>query len=182
MDSISMGKNRGFNVKYQSTKTYGNERGLSCCFRQWKANSYCKYLHGYSLGFRFIFETDQLDERNWVYDFGGCGWIKTFLEQTFDHKLLIDKNDPDIEHIYKIHDENMAQVLTMDGVGCEKFAEYVYNYVAPKIIEETKGRVNLKRVEVFEHGSNSASYNYGDWKVRNIFNDGADNEDFNESQ
>ena len=116
-------------MKYQSTKTYGNERGLSCCFRQWNANSNCK-------------------------------WIKVFLEQTFDHKLLIDKNDPDIEHIYKIHDENMAQVLTMDGVGCEKFAEYVYNYVSQQVIEETGGRVNLKSVECFEHGSNSAIY-YG---------------------
>ena len=153
-----MGKSERRNVKYESTKTYGNERGLSCCFRQWQADSHCSYLHGYSLGFRFTFETNELDKRNWVYDFGGCKWIKVFLEQTFDHKLLIDKNDPDIDHIYKIHDENMAQVLTMDGVGCEKFAEYVYNFVAPKVEEETKGRVSLYSVECFEHDSNSAIY------------------------
>ena len=54
----------------------------------------------------------------------------------------------------------MAQVLTMDGVGCEKFAEYVYNYVLQQVIEETGGRVNLQSVECFEHGSNSAIY-YG---------------------
>ena len=160
-----MGKSERRNVKYESTKTYGNERGLSCCFRQWQADSHCSYLHGYSLGFRFTFETNELDKRNWVYDFGGCKWIKVFLEQTFDHKLLIDKHDPDIDHIYKIHDENMAQVLTMDGVGCEKFAEYVYNFVAPKVEEETKGRVSLQSVECFEHGANSAIYygwDYGD--------------------
>ena len=160
-----MGKSERRNVKYESTKTYGNERGLSCCFRQWQADSHCSYLHGYSLGFRFTFETNELDKRNWVYDFGGCKWIKVFLEQTFDHKLLIDKNDPDIDHIYKIHDENMAQVFTMDGVGCEKFSEYVYNFVEPKVDEETKGRVRLKSVECFEHGANSAIYygwDYGD--------------------
>ena len=155
-----MGKSERRNVIYESTKTYGNERGLSCCFRQWQADSHCSYLHGYSLGFRFTFETNELDKRNWVYDFGGCKWIKVFLEQTFDHKLLIDKNDPDIDHIYKIHDENMAQVLSMDGVGCEKFSEYVYNFVEPKVDEETKGRVRLKSVECFEHGANSAIY-YG---------------------
>ena len=44
----------------------------------------------------------------------------------------------------------------MDGVGCEKFAEHVYNYVAPIIDEDTGGRVRLSSVEVFEHGSNSA--------------------------
>ena len=160
-----MGKSERRNVKYESTKTYGNERGLSCCFRQWQADSHCSYLHGYSLGFRFTFETNELDKRNWVYDFGGCKWIKVFLEQTFDHKLLIDKNDPDIDHIYKIHDENMAQVLSMDGVGCEKFSEHVYNFVAPKVYEETKGRVSLQSVECFEHGANSAIYygwDYGD--------------------
>ena len=153
---------------YRSIKTYGNERGLSCCFRQWRADSHCKYLHGYSLGFRFTFEADQLDERNWVYDFGDCGWIKEYLEQTFDHKLLLDKDDPELSHLLHLSKEkdrdwmngNIAQILTMDGVGCEKFAEYVYNFVAPKIIEETKNRVNLKSVEVFEHGSNSAIY-YG---------------------
>ena len=46
----------------------------------------------------------------------------------------------------------------MDDVGCEKFAEMVYNHVAPKIREETKGQVSLFRVECFEHGANSASY------------------------
>jgi hypothetical protein len=46
----------------------------------------------------------------------------------------------------------------MDDVGSEKFAESVYNHVAPKIKERTKGRVGLFRVECFEHGANSASY------------------------
>ena len=80
----------------------------------------------------------------------------------------MDKKDPELSHLLHFSKEkdrdwmngNIAQILTMDGVGCEKFAEYVYNFVAPKIIEETKNRVNLKSVEVFEHGSNSAIY-YG---------------------
>ena len=59
-------------MKYRVTKTYGNERGLSCAFRQWRADSHCNLIHGYSLGFRFVFEAAQLDDRNWVYDFGAC--------------------------------------------------------------------------------------------------------------
>ena len=46
----------------------------------------------------------------------------------------------------------------MDGVGCEKFAEHTYNFVAPKVKEQTQDRVYLKSVEVFEHGANSAIY------------------------
>ena len=46
----------------------------------------------------------------------------------------------------------------MDGVGCEKFAEHVYKFVAPEVSKQTEKRVRLKSVEVFEHGANSAIY------------------------
>ena len=56
--------------KFYSTKTYGNDRGLSCVFRQWRSNhSHCSLLHGYSIGVKVIFECETLDERNWVQ---GC--------------------------------------------------------------------------------------------------------------
>ena len=142
----------------QSTKTYGNEVGLSCCFRQWRADSHCNKLHGYSLGFRFTFEAVKLDERNWVYDFGGCKWIKEYLQDEFDHKLVVAKDDPHLERILHTVYTDIAVVKVMDDVGCEKFAEMVYNHVASKIKEETKGRVSLFSVECFEHGANSAIY------------------------
>ena len=141
---------------HQSTKTYGNEVGLSCCFRQWRADSHCNKLHGYSLGFRFTFEAAKLDERNWVYDFGGCKWIKEYLQDEFDHKLVVAKDDPHLERILHTVYTDIAVVKVMDDVGCEKFAEMVYNYVSSKIHEETKGRVSLFSVECFEHGANSA--------------------------
>ena len=143
---------------YRSIKTYGNEVGLSCCFRQWRADSHCNKLHGYSLGFRFTFESAILDERNWVYDFGGCKWIKEYLQDQFDHKLVVARDDRALEGIKELHKGDVAVVKVMDDVGCEKFAEMVYNHVASKIKEETHGRVSLFSVECFEHGANSASY------------------------
>ena len=141
---------------HRSTKTYGNEVGLSCCFRQWRTDSHCNKLHGYSLGFRFIFEATRLDENNWVYDFGGCKWIKEYLQDEFDHKLVVAKDDPKLVRILLI--KELADINVIDDVGCEKFAEMVFNHVAPKIKERTKGRVSLFSVECFEHGANSASY------------------------
>ena len=144
---------------YRSTKTYGNEVGLSCCFRQWRADSHCNKLHGYSLGFRFTFEAAQLDERNWVYDFGDCNWIKEYLQRKFDHKLVVARDDPINEDEF-LHTtlSNIADIRYMDNVGSEKFAESVFNHVAPKIEKETKGRVSLFSVECFEHGANSAIF------------------------
>ena len=145
-------------MKYQSTKTYGNDRGLSCCFRQWKADSHCQYLHGYSLGFRFVFESDELDERNWVYDFGNCKWIKEYLESMFDHTLVVASDDPLMADFENLHEQDGCKLLVMDSVGCEKFAQYVYHYVSARVENESGGRVNLISVECFEHGSNSAIY------------------------
>jgi 6-pyruvoyltetrahydropterin/6-carboxytetrahydropterin synthase len=143
---------------YQSTKTYGNEVGLSCAFRQWRADSHCNKIHGYSLGFRFIFEAATLDERNWVYDFGDCKWIKKYLEIEFDHRLIVAKDDPNLERILHTVYQEIADINVVDDVGCEKFAEKVYNYVSAKVYEDTKGRVSVYSVEVFEHGANSAIY------------------------
>lgn len=146
-------------MRYFSTKTYGNDRGFSCAFRQPKAtHSHCSLIHGYSLGFKFTFESEKLDDKNWVYDFGNCKWIKKYLEEKFDHTLAIDKADPSFDDLYNLKTVGLANVVVMDGVGCEKFAEHVYKFVAPEVAKQTKKRVRLKSVEVFEHGANSAIY------------------------
>ncbi len=141
---------------YRSIKTYGNERGLSCAFRQWRADSHCNLIHGYSLGFRITFEAAELDERNWVYDFGDCKWIKKYLDEVFDHTLAIAEDDPELKVFKGLEKFDLANVVVMKGVGCEKFAEHVYDYISSKVYSDTKGRVSVYSVEVFEHGSNSA--------------------------
>lgn len=144
---------------YKSTKTYGNERGLSCAFRQHKAtHSHCSLIHGYSLGFKFTFEATHLDDKNWVYDFGGCSWIKEYLEDNFDHTIAVDKYDPELNTFLLLEERGLAKVVVMNGVGCEKFAEHVYDYVASIVDEQTHGRVKLTKVKVFEHDANSATY------------------------
>ena len=158
MDCLSLGKNKGGNVMYRSIKTYGNERGLSCAFRQWRADSHCNLIHGYSLGFRIAFEAAELDERNWVYDFGDCKWIKKYLDEVFDHTLAIAEDDPELKVFKGLEKFNLANVVVMKGVGCEMFAEHVYNYISSKVYSDTKGRVSVYSVEVFEHGANSAIY------------------------
>ena len=144
------------NFRYRVTKTYGNERGLSCAFRQWRAESHCKLIHGYSLGFRFVFEARKLDENNWVYDFGDMGFIKDFLEDNFDHILMIASDDPRKEDLYNL--DGIAEIRELPVVGCEAFAEYVYSYVGREVKEQTNERVRLVSVECFEHGANSALF------------------------
>ena len=87
----------GYMPKYFSTKTYGHNIGLSACFRQPNAHSHCKFLHGYSLQFKFTFGCEHLDERNWVVDFG-CfkrNGVKDWFKNQFDHTTCIAEDDPD---------------------------------------------------------------------------------------
>ena len=55
-------------------------------------------------------------------------------------------------------DKKIAKVIELPDVGCEKFAEYTYNFVSEYISSETSERVKLISVEVFEHGANSAVF------------------------
>ena len=81
--------------KFTSTKLFD---GYSTVFRQWKAEgTHCKYLHGYAISFRVWFE-GELDERNWVWDFGGMKRAKTLIDGKqpkewmdfmFDHTVII---------------------------------------------------------------------------------------------
>jgi 6-pyruvoyltetrahydropterin/6-carboxytetrahydropterin synthase len=141
------------------TKTFGHERGFAACFRQHKAeHSHCSWIHGYALSFEFTIGCHALDERNWVFDFGGCQRIKRFLEDYFDHKLLVAKDDPEGNLFALLMEHNVADVITLDAVGCEAFAEFAFYRVAQLVQEETKSRAFLMSVKVSEHGSNSATF------------------------
>jgi 6-pyruvoyltetrahydropterin/6-carboxytetrahydropterin synthase len=144
---------------YLSTKNYGPELGLSAVFRQWKAESHCNKLHGYSLGFNFVFEAQELDDRNWVVDFGDLAELKKALQRTFDHKLVVAADDPERGKLEYLHQVGLADVVILTDVGCEKFAELAYE-LAWDVLND-KGyfpRVRIQSVECFEHGANSALF------------------------
>lgn len=144
------------NIKYGSTKTYTHAQGLSACFRQWRAtHSHCQYLHGYALQVELTFEAPELDERNWVVDFGGLKALKGWLEATFDHKTLVAKDDPKLPLFEVMDRENLLTMVVVDAVGCEAFAKMIFNWVNENIMPGFT-HAGLRRVEVREHGGNSA--------------------------
>lgn len=160
--------------KFYSTKTYGNDRGLSCCFRQWRStHSHCSLLHGYSIGIRLVFECDTLDERNWVMDFGGLKQFKHWAEHMFDHTLLVAEDDPQLELFKQIASVGsiepgnvtaLCDLRIVPAVGCERFAEMAYLKMSEIITESVAAgtalnpTVRVKSAEVFEHAGNSAIY------------------------
>jgi len=146
-------------LPYYSTKTYGHNIGLSAVFRQPNADhSHCHLLHGYSLGFKFTFACDHLDNKNWAVDFGGLKPIKAWLEDSFDHKTAIDKADPHIDVFLDLEKKGLIDLRIFDGVGAEKFAYHAFVFADNLIKEKTDGRCWVHSVECAEHGANSAIY------------------------
>jgi len=157
---------------FVSTKVFD---GFSCCFRQWKATTtHCQYLHGYGVSFKVWFE-GELDERNWVWDFGGMKRAKTkidgkspkeWMDYMFDHTVLIAEDDPIRMQFEMMHNdqprgkqyEGPMRIRIVPATGAEKFAEFIFNKLNPFVQEETNGRVKVKQVEFREHGKNSAIY------------------------
>lgn len=145
-------------MKYQSTKTY--RQICPVAYRQWKADSHCKYVHGYSLSFHFVFESDTLDVRNWCMDFGGLKPLKEKLEEWFDHKFLIAQDDPHKEDILKLEKLGVIKVTEVEKTGCEGIAAFLYDYIntifLPQYGKEEAERVWCCCVEVRETDSNMA--------------------------
>jgi len=150
---------------YQSTKVID---GFSTCFRQWRAaESHCSKLHGYALKFKLVFESETLDSNNWVMDFGFLkkstfkfdGFqIAEWFKKVFDHTVVIARDDPEFRAFQILEELGVAEIRVMDRVGCEAFAELVYNVIDLMLSHEGKSEVKLVSVECIEHEKNSALF------------------------
>jgi 6-pyruvoyltetrahydropterin/6-carboxytetrahydropterin synthase len=150
--------------KFTSTKLFD---GYSSVFRQWRADgTHCRFLHGYAVSFRVWFEGD-LDHRHWVFDFGGMKRAKhtidgmspkEYFAWLLDHTTIVAEDDPRLDLFRLMDDDEIIQLRVIPAVGCERFAEFLYNKINEFLVLETNGRVKATKVEVYEHERNSASY------------------------
>jgi 6-pyruvoyltetrahydropterin/6-carboxytetrahydropterin synthase len=149
---------------FKSSKLFD---GYSACFRQWKAeDTHCKFLHGYAVSFRVWFE-GELDHRNWVFDFGHAKRSKylidgmtpkVWMDYMFDHTTIVAQDDPYLETFQQMDKDGIIQLRVLPAVGCEKFAEFIFEKLNPWVETDSNGRVKITQVEVKEHEKNTALY------------------------
>jgi 6-pyruvoyltetrahydropterin/6-carboxytetrahydropterin synthase len=142
-------------AKFQSTKII--DLG-SCAFRQPRATSHCRFIHGYRLRAKFWFEAQKLDINNWVVDFGALKPLKKKLEHQFDHTLCVSKDDPELLSFEALSRNGTASIRIMDGVGIEMTAKYCYDTANEYLNDVAGARCRCSKVEVWEHEGNSAIY------------------------
>jgi 6-pyruvoyltetrahydropterin/6-carboxytetrahydropterin synthase len=157
--------------KFQSTKLFD---GFSTVFRQWRAEgTHCRFLHGYGVSFRVWFE-GELDERNWVWDFGGMkranGTIdgmnpKAWMDYMFDHTTIVAEDDPKLDGFKTLDQLGIIQLRIIPATGAEQFAKYIYEKLNTFVQEETNCRVKVVKVEFMEHNKNTAIYQENQNKI-----------------
>jgi 6-pyruvoyltetrahydropterin/6-carboxytetrahydropterin synthase len=165
--------------KYQSTKLFDN---YSVAIRQHKAqHSHCQLLHGYALEFKVWFESiepleeNQLDEMNWIMDYGGFkalpkggesveelkktgNGLKDWMDYMWDHTLLIEKDDPQLETFQYMQELGLCHLRVMDKIGAESAAKMVYDKFNDVMSRTGGGRVKVVKVECWEAPKNSSIY------------------------
>ncbi len=145
--------------KYVSTKEYVD--AFPCAYRQYKADSHCNLIHGYSFSMKFYFGCNTLDARNWCADYGGLKELKEILQDQFDHTLLVAEDDPEIETYKLLQQKKMAKLTILPRLGCEGLADQLYRYMNGVYIPDMWGpgeaeRLWCFRVEVRETQTNMA--------------------------
>ena len=140
---------------YESTKTY---HFLPCAHRQWRDEGHCRWVHGYDRSVKLTFRCKSLDDKGWVMDFGGLKEIKVFLEDKFDHTLLINEDDPEIDFFQQMHQKDLCKLVVLPNVGMEGSAKFIFEWVQKWLERETNDRVSLYSVECMENEKNSAIY------------------------
>lgn len=159
VELLELAYRRARSYKYTSTKEYHD--AFPCAYRQWRADSHCNMIHGYSFSMKFYFGADTLDARNWCADYGGLRDLKKILEDQFDHTLLVSEDDPELETFKLLQEKKMAKLTILPALGCEALADMLYKFVNGVYIPDHWGqgeadRLWCYRVEVRETQSNMA--------------------------
>ena len=141
---------------YKCTKTYEN---YPCAHRQFKSDSNCCLIHGYSRSFVFTFGAQTLDQCGFVVDYGKLKWLKNHLDFMFDHTLLLPTDDPLLPQFHDLEMHGACAIRLMPyGVGMEGTAQYLCEYADKNIRSITKGRCWVESVEARENSKNSSIF------------------------
>lgn len=141
--------------------TYIAERyhDISCGHRVVGHESKCRFIHGHNYRIHFVCASEALDHLGRVIDFSVikeklCMWI----ENEFDHKTLIWKNDPMLQALQEISRESI--VVVPFNPTAENIAEHLVTEIAPALLEDTG--IILLECRVEETRKCSAVYRRGD--------------------
>lgn len=137
--------------------------------RQHTHGGHCRFIHGHNWSFEFVFSAKELDANGFIVDFGALKWLREWLDEQFDHTLLLAASDPFVDHLRgelqrQLHPDiagvfcELADLRILPAVSAEGLAAFVFGEVSIRIFRLHAARVRLVSVTVYEDNKNSATY------------------------
>lgn len=134
---------------------------LPFAHRQHKHKGHCSKIHGHNWAFKFTFGAEELDANGFVIDFGDLKWLRAWLEERFDHTLVLNIDDPDLEELRESltkRTKAFADLIIVPNCGAEGLARWIFEEVEVLLRARTDERVFIISVEVLEDSRNSATF------------------------
>ena len=94
-------------------------------------------------------------------DFGALKEVKDWLEEEWDHRVLIASDDPLIPQLQDLEilgGINLNILPKKYGPGIEQSCKYVYDEASYIVDRLTDGAVWISEVKIFEHENNWATF------------------------
>lgn len=154
------------------TKVFHN---LPFAHRQHNHDGHCRLIHGHNWAFELTFAAKRLDENMFVVDFGKLKWVREWLEDHFDHTLVLNADDPCLGFL-KAHltpnvfpvgtttkeaaSQQLAKIVVVPNCGAEGLAVYVLKHVNDLLVQNNIGQdrgLVVASVRAYEDEKNSAT-------------------------
>jgi len=118
----------------------------------------CRHLHGHQGIINISLEADKL-EAGMVTDFKHLNWFKKWLDDTLDHKFIMDINDPVLTHLFPSLDWKarllaFKQVFDSQFMGANEYwtvYDYCFDSMSAEEIEIYEGLVFVPFVPTSEN-------------------------------
>jgi 6-pyruvoyltetrahydropterin/6-carboxytetrahydropterin synthase len=112
-------------------------------------NGKCSHPHGHNGKIVIVLQSEKLDKRGMVFDFGDVkDIVQKWVDEKLDHQMILRKDDPLIQILEKL---NEPYFIMHDNPTAENLAKLVYQFAASK-------NLPVKSVTFWESVSSSATY------------------------
>lgn len=127
--------------------------------RQHNHTGHCKYIHGHNWGISVTIASRDLDENGFVFDFGNFKDFRAYLNEVFDHSVLINESDPEMSRWVELNDLGLMKVTVVPLASCEGLAAHFFQYLSTYVRERTPSNrfARVTEVTVTEDSKNSAT-------------------------
>lgn len=120
----------------------------------------CSCIHGHSYKVEVVLKADKLNDHGFVIDFGDLKLFQKFLDENFDHALVVTSYDYNERDDRLSNQKYFVMPIEYNNTSAENFAHFFCNKII-QIFEHdldfSQNVVSVK-VKVWETENNYASY------------------------